>query len=374
MTLSQFDLAIVGAGIVGLAHALAAARKGMRVVVVERDLRANGASVRNFGFVTVTGQQQGECWRRARRSRDVWQEIAPQAGIDIEQRGLALVARRAEAVQVLEAFLRTEMGASCELLDAIAARRRFPQLQGDLQAVMWSREDLRVESRSAIPRLAAWLRNELDVTFIYGTSVYRIDLPTIDTSRGEVRAKRCVVCSGDDFATLLPERHAAHNLRRCKLQMLRLTPRSPMRLPMAVMSDLSLVRYLGYAELPEAKPLLARLRREQPEHLAAGVHLIVVQSADGSLIVGDTHVYGDAPDPFSDERLDGLVLAELEAVFPQLGYTVHERWLGTYASAEDKLAIIDSPCEGVRLVLITSGTGASTAFALAEETLDQLAE
>ena len=101
MTLSQFDLAIVGAGIVGLAHALAAARKGMRVVVVERDLRANGASVRNFGFVTVTGQQQGECWRRARRSRDVWQEIAPQAGIDIEQRGLALVARRAEAVQVL---------------------------------------------------------------------------------------------------------------------------------------------------------------------------------------------------------------------------------------------------------------------------------
>jgi glycine/D-amino acid oxidase-like deaminating enzyme len=67
-----FDLAIVGAGICGLAHALAAARLGKRVVVLDRDAQANGASVRNFGFVTVTGQEAGACWRRAMRSRDVW--------------------------------------------------------------------------------------------------------------------------------------------------------------------------------------------------------------------------------------------------------------------------------------------------------------
>jgi glycine/D-amino acid oxidase-like deaminating enzyme len=64
-----YDIAIVGAGVLGLAHALAAARAGMRVVVLDRDAQANGASVRNFGFVTVTGQQAGDCWRRAMRSR-----------------------------------------------------------------------------------------------------------------------------------------------------------------------------------------------------------------------------------------------------------------------------------------------------------------
>ena len=71
---ATFDLAVVGAGICGLAHALAAARRGKRVVVIDRDAAANGASIRNFGFITVTGQQSGDCWRRAMRSRDVWAE------------------------------------------------------------------------------------------------------------------------------------------------------------------------------------------------------------------------------------------------------------------------------------------------------------
>ena len=56
ITLQPFDLAVVGAGIVGLAHALAAARAGQRVVVIDRDAQANGASIRNFGYITVTGQ------------------------------------------------------------------------------------------------------------------------------------------------------------------------------------------------------------------------------------------------------------------------------------------------------------------------------
>ncbi len=90
-----FDLVVVGAGIVGLAHALAARRLGLSVAVVDREAQAIGASVRNFGFVTVTGQQSGACWRRAMRSRDVWDEVAPRAGIPVEHQGLLVVARRA---------------------------------------------------------------------------------------------------------------------------------------------------------------------------------------------------------------------------------------------------------------------------------------
>ncbi len=91
---SKFDLAVVGAGIVGLGCALAAARRGKRVVVIDRNAQANGASVQNFGFVTVTGQAAGEMWRRARHSRDVWAEIAADAGLPLLHEGLRLPVRR----------------------------------------------------------------------------------------------------------------------------------------------------------------------------------------------------------------------------------------------------------------------------------------
>src|ERR1700748_3955260 len=115
----RFDLAIVGAGIVGLATALAAARRGLRVAVMDRDMQANGASVRNFGFITVTGQERGAMWARARRSRDVWREVAAAADIPILHTGLWMMARRPQSVDVLEAFMTTEMAEGCRLLDPV---------------------------------------------------------------------------------------------------------------------------------------------------------------------------------------------------------------------------------------------------------------
>ncbi len=90
----HFDLIVVGAGIVGLAHAYTAAQRGLKVCVVERDAACVGASIRNFGFITVTGQAPGDTWRRAMHAREVWQQIAPYAGIDIVHRNLWLAAYR----------------------------------------------------------------------------------------------------------------------------------------------------------------------------------------------------------------------------------------------------------------------------------------
>ena len=139
------DLIVVGAGIVGLAHALAGARRGMRVVVIERDHRCVGASIRNFGFITITGQPAGDTWRRAMASRAVWAEVAPQAGIPIEHQGLWVLARRERAMAVLDAFSRTEMGAACELVPAAALPARAPALRSDgAQGALWSPHELRV--------------------------------------------------------------------------------------------------------------------------------------------------------------------------------------------------------------------------------------
>ncbi len=363
--LASYDVAIVGAGIVGLAHALAAAREGRRVIVLDRDAQANGASIRNFGFVTVTGQEQGDVWRRARRSRDIWLEVAGPAGIAIEQRGLVLIAQRPEARAVCEAFLKTDMATDCAWRDSAAAEALLGEIRpARLEGVLTSAVDIRVESRTAIPKLAAWLAEYHGVVFRRGVAVNQVEQGQLETTAGIIRAAEIIVCPGDDLTTLFPS--ALTGITRCKLQMLRLA--SPgYRLPAAIMSDLSLVRYLGYAALPEAAALRRTLDTEQADHLASGIHLIVTQSADGSLIVGDSHHYAATPDPFADARVDDLILDEFRAVFGHVPPVI-ERWTGTYASAASH-SRVTSPLPGVRVVTVTSGTGASTAFALAEETL-----
>ena len=371
-TAGWFDLAVVGAGIVGLATALAGAKRGLRVVVIDRDAQANGASVRNFGFITVTGQERGRMWQRARRSREVWQEVCSEADIPVLHTGLWMLVRRPESVQVLEAFLRTEMAEGCHLMSAADARKRCPSLPApDLMAVLESTIELRVESRTAIPRLAAWLSDAHGVTFLRNTSVLDIDAPEVSTSRGAINATHVAVCPGDDFSGLYTERLASYGLTRCKLQMLRLA--SPgFRLPRALMSDLGLGRYGGYAALEAAAPLKERLAREQPEHLRNGIHLIVVQSADGSLVVGDSHHYAATPDPFGSGAVDELILEEFRAALGIPAPPVLDRWIGTYASAPDRAVLLDAPDPNVRLAIVTCGAGASTGFAIGEEIVGSL--
>ena len=176
---------------------------------------------------------------------------------------------------------------------------------------------------------------------------------------------------GDEFSALFADRIRRAGLGICTLQMLRIAAPDAPTFGAAVMSDLSLVRYEGYAALPEAAALKAVLDKEQAEELAAGIHLIAVQSRDQSFVVGDSHVYGDAPAPFASETVDDLIIAEFDRVFSLPGRKVTQRWTGSYASGPDVI-FHDRPADDVRLLIVTGGTGASTAFALAEDVLGDL--
>ncbi|WP_119258074.1 TIGR03364 family FAD-dependent oxidoreductase [Shinella zoogloeoides] len=368
-----FDLVVVGAGIVGLGTALAAARKGKRVAVVERNARAVGASIRNFGFVTVSGQKAGEHWARARRARDVWAEIVGQAGIEVVHRGLVMPAYRREAADVLDAFLETPMGADCHSITSGKALDYVPALrENGMRSALYSPHELRVESKDAIPKLAVWLEEKHGVSFHWSTAVTGIDGERIETSRGVLNAGAVAVCPGDDFSTLYPGRIAPYGLKVCTLQMLRIAPAAPVRFGAAVMSDLSFGRYEGFADLPEGRALAARLDADCAEMRAAGIHVIAVQSSDGSLVVGDSHVYGNAPQPFAEERIDDLILKGFDEIFDMPGRRVTARWVGTYASASDRTVLVDRPADNIRLVMVTGGTGASTGFALGEEVISDI--
>ena len=369
--MASFDLIVVGAGIVGLAHALAAARRGLKVAVVERDTRAMSASVRNFGFVTVTGQAQGDTRRRALRSREVWAEIAPQAKIEVLQRGAVVVARRAEALAVLEELAAGPMGIGCELWSAVDIVKRLPAVRAGFLGALASTHELRVEAREALPRIARWLAERHHVAFTWGSAALGFEGTKLVHSRGTLEGGAIVIAPGAGLASFAPELAAGARVRQCHLQMMRIVP-GAVRLPSVLMSDLSLARYEGFAAQPSASRLRARLERECAEQLAHGIHLIVAQGADGSLVVGDSHHYGDDPDPFASAAVDDLILAELHALLDLREARVVERWVGHYPVADVQPLLSQALEDRVHAVTVTSGTGMSTAFAIGEETIEAL--
>jgi D-hydroxyproline dehydrogenase subunit beta len=118
--------------------------------------------------------------------------------------------------------------------------------------------------------------------------------------------------------------------------------------------------------------LLGRLREEQPEYFQHGIHLLIAQGADGSLVVGDSHHYGSEAVIFAAERINELLLEEYQAVTGHRAPPVRERWTGTYAVAEGRAFLIESLSARTRLVMVTSGVGASTGFGIGERVVGEL--
>src|SRR6476619_3033575 len=145
-----FDVAVVGAGIVGLAHAFHFARRGRRVIVFERNPRACGASIRNFGMLWPIGQPAGKMHVMALESRSFWLEVLAAAGLWHRQTGSLHLAYREDEAQVLSEFAeRAESdGYDCRLLAPLEVASRSPAVNTrDLLAGLWSPTETCVDPR-----------------------------------------------------------------------------------------------------------------------------------------------------------------------------------------------------------------------------------
>src|SRR5688572_2262106 len=127
------DIAIVGAGIVGLAHAYMSLRKGYKVVLFDREQFSVGASIRNFGLLWTIGQEPGFGLERALRGRKHWQDVAKGAGLWINNNGSLHVVYNEDELTVLEEFLQLYRDSSyqCTLMKATEISEKFPAVKKD---------------------------------------------------------------------------------------------------------------------------------------------------------------------------------------------------------------------------------------------------
>jgi FAD dependent oxidoreductase TIGR03364 len=364
------DVLVVGAGVVGLGHALHAVERGARVAVVERNPRALGASVRNFGHGCVTGQA-GDALRYALAARRDWLRLAREAGFWLRDQGTVVVARADDEQAVLEDF-RDERGDDVVLLDASSVRERVPVVGDDVVGGAWLPLDIRVDAREAAASIAAWLADR-GVTFHWSTSVHGVEGDVVRTSRGDLRASKIVVAVGHDVDRLYPEVAARHGVRRCSLHMLELDQPAGAVVDPAVLTGWSLLRYDGFAISPALDRVRERLAADDPDGVEAGLNLMFTQRPEGAIVFGDTHDYGDAVSPFRAERRDDLLLNQARRLFGHEAAGIRLRWRGVYASAPHPF-LVESPSAhpDLRIVSVTSGIGMTTGFGLAHEVISDL--
>lgn len=364
------DLVVVGAGIVGLAHAVEAVRRGMSVTVVERDERAVGASVRNFGHACVTAQT-GEALRFAEQARRTWLRLGDEAGFDVAECGAVVTARSAEEAAALEELAEDRGPEHVRLLSPAEAVDTAPVAAEGLHGAALLPHDLRVDQQRAAAAIAEWLAAQPGVRLLWSTPVLSVEEGLVRTGRGSLRGDRVVLCVGHDLDRILPETAETAGMRRCVLQMLQV--RAPaLRLAPALLTGTSMLRYPALARTEGARALRRRWSEQRPELLDASVNHMLTQLPGGDLVVGDTHTYARTPEPWSSEELDRLLLAETRDLLGRDDLTVVRRWQGVYAAAEGEfLRTRISP--GVTAVAVTSGIGMTTAFGLAPNILDSLA-
>ena len=363
----RYDLAVVGAGIVGLAHAYAAARRGLRVVVFERDTHAAGASVRNFGLGLALGQVPGEMRELALASRETWLDVLPRAGCWHKVQGSLIVGRDSHERQVLEEFQALR---GADYGTRLLNRAELAVHGLDAELGLFSPTEIALESRRAIPALAAWLAAEHGVQFEWACQVNAISVPVVHTSRGDWHAAKVLVASGHDYQTLFPEAFAPLGVSRCKLQMLRTAPPARAIGP-ALLTGLSCLHYPAFADCTSRAALAKQVETHTPLIARHGIHLIVQQVGEsGELIIGDSHDYADTVAPFDTADIDAALLELAEGLLGQ-SLTVRERWQGVYAVGPKPYEVL-RPAPDVVAVAVTSGIGMSISFALAERVLPTL--
>jgi FAD dependent oxidoreductase TIGR03364 len=372
----ETDVTVVGAGIVGLAHAYLAAKAGLRVKVFERNPQAHGASVRNFGMIWPIGQPPGPLHTMALRSRNLWLEVLQAAGIPFLPTGSLHAAYREDEAAVGREFCEKApaAGYDCAWLTAGKTLQRSHALNPEgLLGAVWSPGELTVDPREAVALIPSFLKREFGVEFHFNTAVTYVETGMLVSQLGECRSERIIICGGDDFQTLFPECFRDNGLTRCKLQMLRTVPQpGGWQLGPSLAFGLTFRHYPTFEICESLQPLKERVARENPELDQWGIHVMVSQTGAGELTLGDSHEYGLAVNVFDSPAINRTILDYAGKYLRAPSLAIAQEWHGVYAKHPNSPYLLQEPRPRVRLVTVTSGIGMTMSFGLAEKNLKEM--
>jgi len=376
MNAQHTDVAIVGAGILGLAHAYGAAKSGRKVVVFERDPAAKGASIRNFGMIRPIGQPAGPLYEMALRSREIWIEVLKEAKLPFFPTGSLHAAYREDEAAVGREFSdkAPAFGYKCAWLTATEALERTQAIHPEnLLGALWSPTELTVDPRQIVTSLPKLLAERYGVRFFFNTAVQNVETSFLIAGDERWDADSIIVAAGDDFQTLYPAYFRDSGITRCKLQMMRTVPQPEgWSLGPSLAFGPTFRHYPAFQVCTTLPTLKERIAQETPEFDKYGIHVMVSQNHAGQLTIGDSHEYGLRIDVFDKPAINELMLNYARQYLRAPSFEIAEQWHGVYAIHPDHTYMTFAPADGVLVVAVTRGIGMTMSFGIAEQTLREM--
>jgi len=368
---SKNSAIVIGAGIVGLATVRALAIRGYQVTVFERNERAVGASIRNFGMVWPIGQATGPLYERALLSRSIWKEICTEARIWHDEVGSLHLAYQQDELQAITEYVEANRQyRDCAVLTAKQALQKSPAVNPErLKGALWSSEEMIIESRVAVGQVALYLSEKYDVEFYWNKAISGVDYPSVKSGNETWQADEIFVCSGADFETLYPELFLQTAITKCKLQMMRLVSQpDEWRIGPALCGGLSMIHYPGFQSAASLPALRKRYEEQFAGHLEWGVHVMVSQNGSGELTIGDSHEYGLVHDPFDKQFINDLITGYLHSFAKFKDWKLLQSWHGIYSKMTDGATeLIMEATPGVTIINGLGGNGMTLSFGLCED-------
>ena len=347
--MANFDILILGAGIVGCACACEFAEAGLRVGLVEPHAVAGAATGAAMGHIVVLDDSPAQLAFTA-YARSLWIDLQPQLPRNVEARtpGTLWIAEDDEEIAFLPERQRAYLaaGVAAELLDAQTLAQAEPHLRQGLAGALLVAQDAVVD-----PAAAALFFFDRAIRAgairLHGEAM-RAGAGTVQFSDGSIHsAAHVIVATGTamHLAPWLP-------LIRRKGQLVLTAPG-----PEILHHQLVELGYLKSAHSLEGESIAFNV---QPR-LA------------GRVLIGSSRQTG-AESPVVDQSLLGRMLERASSLMPVLSQLPHERnWAGFRAATPDKLPYLGPTADPTLLLAMGfEGLGITTAPAAARLLLDQV--
>lgn len=376
--MQNFDIAIVGGGMLGIAHAYHALEAGLKVAVLEKDPQASGATVRNFGQIVPSGMDSK--WQTyGRRSLEIYQQLQSLGDITLRPGGSIYVASNEEEMTLVEELAHINKGDDYEskLLSKSECLHQYPGLRSDyVLGGLYFPQEYTVDPRQAIHRITSILQEQKGLQYFPGHWVFDLEeagekIRLVNNRKVDIRAEKVIVCSGNDFQSLYPETFKESPLQSVKLQMLLTHPQPGMKIQGSILTGWTIRRYESFTACPSFAAIKAR-EDAQAYNRQWGIHILFKQADDGSVILGDSHEYwnaGETVDFRIDQKMNDFMIEEARKIYDLDHYGMQKTWIGVYSQCKDRDVFELEVQPNVHIVTGIGGKGMTGSLGYAEHHL-----